>query len=632
MVVFVNKIKFTNNSYEISGYDFELADLVESVYPFNFYPLGASHWPPAVGDILASLPRSPILLPNIVDRMSLASVSEEDKVFRELAERPKYNANTNIDKIHLFLRTGNYHKWNGENWIVLSKGAANVLDYGAIGNGKVDDTSAIQKVLNNHHEVLIPQGVFAVQSLHTSLPEMKIVFENSILLGISKTPKSAVFEIKNHATKIENLKINCNFNLNYSSALRLHSDGGNDFPNYCYLNSVTIFHAKIGILYGALVNSVDAPVSENHITGLRFRGVEKCVFANQVPNGWLYISNSVLDCQRYEWPIESSFSHDKSCLYEGGAVMYFNNCEFVKAEAIQGYAFLNKTVLFISGCGGEIACTLFKLNNSSVTYIGQFNIPYCNSQSEFFELEDNSKGELTVDNFRISRANNSSYINKPVIETKKAKEWIIKFNNSTFLEQNARIVGSSFAQSISHTLSDISFSNCTLIDGTNKTQISFSKDNQIQQSGNQINIENFEVSAPTGSSITLVSNGLNKVFSKALLLKNNGSTILSMQTKIELIRYQNRAMLLEFYQKSSSANLSGLALIAHYKEDGNLVESLPLSNLTGGVGHLTNKNTESGYILNRFILPQKTSANQLQLEFVITNLRTEWYISKIKVF
>lgn len=632
MVVFISKVKFTNNSCEIGGYDFELADLVKSVYPINFYPLGASRWPPEVGDIFAILPKSPYPLPPVVDRISLVRISSGDKVFHDFSERPQYAVNTNIGQIHFFSKTGNSHQWNGKDWVVLNKGAANVVDFGAIGNGKVDDTSAIQKVLNSHLEVLIPGGLFAVQSLHTSLPETKIVFENSMLLGISKTSKPAVLEIRNHATKIDNLKINCNFNLNYSSALRLHSDGGKDFPNYCYLNSVTIFHAKIGILYGALVNPIDAPVSENHITGLRFRGVEKCIFANQAPNGWLYVSNSVLDCQRYEWPEKSSFSHDKSCIYEGGAVMYFNNCEFVKAEAIQGYAFINKTILFISGCGGEIACTLFKLNNSSVTYIGQLNIPYCNSQSEFFELENNSKGELTVDTFRISRANKSSYINKPIIETKKSREWIVKFNNSTFLEQNARIVGSSFAQSVSHTLSDISFLNCTLIDGVNKTQISFSKDNQMQQSGDQINLGNFEISAPIGSSITVVSNGLGKVFTRALLLKNNGSTVLSMKTKIELIRYQNRSMLLEFYQKSSSENLSGLALIAHYIEDGNLIESFPLSNLTGGVGHLTNKNTELGYVLNRFILPQKPAANQLQLEFVITNLRTDWYISKIKVF
>jgi hypothetical protein len=630
VAIFINKVEATKNGYEIGGYDFELADLVEAVYPISFYPHGASQWPPEIGDMLAKLPESPITLSPIVDTISLPIIS--DNVFYEFSDRPQYIANTNIGATHLFSKTGNSHKWTGKDWIVLGKGAANVVDYGAVGNGKNDDTTAIQKVLNSHHEVVIPRGLFAVQSLHTSLPETKIIFENSMLLGIAKTPKTAVLEIRNHATKIDNLKINCNFNLNYSAALRLHSNGGKDFPNYCYLNSVTIFHAKIGVLYGALVNPIDAPVSENHITGLRFRGVEKCIFANQSPNGWLYVSNSVLDCQRYEWPAQSSFSHDKSCIYEGGAVMYFNNCEFVKAETIKGYAFINKTILFMSGCGGEIACTLFKLSNSSTTYIGQLNIPYCNSQSEFFELEDNSKGELTVDNFRISRAKGSSYINKPIIETRKAKEWTIKFNNSTFLEQNSRIVGSSFAQSISHTLSDISFLNCTLVDGSNKDQISFSKDNQMQQSGDRIDMGNFESSTPAGSSISIVSNGLSKAFNKALLLKNNGSVVLSMKTKIGLIRHQDRAMLLEFYQKSSSTNLSGLALVAHYKEDGKLIESFPLSNLTGGVGHLTSKNTEFGYVLNRFILPHKSAANQLQLEFIITNLKTDWYISKIKVF
>ncbi len=562
--------------------------------------------------------------------------------FDQFSQRPTNLTADDVGKTFLYTQTGNWHEWSGTEWKVQNKSFMNVKDYGAVGDGVADDTVAIQNCLNDQtypqaYTLFFPDGSYAVSSLYTSVSEKILNFGVANLMANSNSPKKAILEIRNHATKINGMRLDGAFKTNYDCALSFNSIQNGDFPNFCYINGLTIFNAKIGVLYGAITNPISDTVSENHITLMRTRSVEKCIFANQVPLGWLYVGNSVLDCQAYDWGTSPNFDHNNSCIYEGGAITSFNNCEFVKAESRLGNAFVNNFQLHITGCSAEIACTLIRLKDTAITQISNFNIPFYNSISTIFDIDHDSKGDLFVTNMRINRVTGASdptnavYTNNPIINTKAAKNWIIRFHNCLFSDQVDRLLQSSYSTNISHTLSDISFRDCFLLDSKTKTKISFSDENLMEQAGYFLDLNNFDISTPAGSSLSLVTSSLSGVFSKALKLSNNGNVNCSFYSKKNLIKYQNRVMMLEFYQKSNVPNNTGLEMYIYYFESDQLINSLSLTNSSGGVGHLSSSNTEINYVLNRFLIPQNTQADQIQIEFKINNVPIEWNISKIKI-
>jgi hypothetical protein len=86
-------------------------------------------------------------------------------IFYTFAQRPTSGG------VYLFLRTGNYHIWDGSKWTV-SGSVANVLDYGAVGDGITDDTAAITTLISNILErpqtqwtpIYFPSGKYIVST------------------------------------------------------------------------------------------------------------------------------------------------------------------------------------------------------------------------------------------------------------------------------------------------------------------------------------------------------------------------------------------------------------------------------------------------------------------------------------
>jgi hypothetical protein len=93
-------------------------------------------------------------------------------------------------KTYLYTQTGNFHQWTGTEWKVLNESVINVKDYGAVGDGVVDDTAAIQRAVDkannsNYPKVYIPTGKYFITSTVKLYSNIVISGKgkNSLLIG-----------------------------------------------------------------------------------------------------------------------------------------------------------------------------------------------------------------------------------------------------------------------------------------------------------------------------------------------------------------------------------------------------------------------------------------------------------------
>jgi hypothetical protein len=91
-------------------------------------------------------------------------------LFDKFLDRPLASALTLDDtgKTYLYTQTGNIHQWNGTVWKILNESVINIKDYGAVGDGVVDDTVSIKSAITLAKTLIkplfIPAGNFLVSS------------------------------------------------------------------------------------------------------------------------------------------------------------------------------------------------------------------------------------------------------------------------------------------------------------------------------------------------------------------------------------------------------------------------------------------------------------------------------------
>jgi hypothetical protein len=180
---------------------------------------------------------------------------------------------------------------------MITGAPANVLDYGATGDGTTDDTAAIQAALDANTCVVFPPRTYRVTSI--TIDSFKTIYCNGAEIKALSDSFNPVV-ITGRYNSIFNLKINCNF---FPNIAGMH--WVSDATHTCQYNNVyglQISDAVYGILFGAKPggSAFNAPQSENTIYGYTTRATQIAICCNQ-PNGALTLVSPILNCDAFEW-------------------------------------------------------------------------------------------------------------------------------------------------------------------------------------------------------------------------------------------------------------------------------------------------------------------------------------------
>ena len=136
---------------------------------------------------------------------------------------------------------------------ILSRGA-NVIDFGAVGDGVTDDTQAFKDALGSGYKtVYAPNKKFLItDTLRVEEDNMKLLFEGEILFG---TPNIATLIVNGDDCYVE-----VNINGQNKSNLGIHSVGKNNLINSC---KVTNIYSDESFAYGINVNQNGRTTVEN---------------------------------------------------------------------------------------------------------------------------------------------------------------------------------------------------------------------------------------------------------------------------------------------------------------------------------------------------------------------------------
>jgi hypothetical protein len=199
------------------------------------------------------------------------------------------------------------------------------------------DTEKLQYALDNYQRVLLDRD-YNVTSVAIHRVGQRVDFRGYGLNGVDQNrDNEACLYIRGRELDLRDVRVNANYC--YRAAIRWHSVESDRPAQYNKVFGMHVTHARVGILYGAFADPVDSPQSENAIFGLTFRCVQVCIRCNQ-PNGYLYIANSVLDCNPFEWrrdrPGDFDDASARAVLIERGHIEVANS-EILKTSTQKGH-------------------------------------------------------------------------------------------------------------------------------------------------------------------------------------------------------------------------------------------------------------------------------------------------------
>ena len=271
-------------------------------------------------------------------------------------------------------------------------------DYGAVGDGTTNDTSAVQNALNSGLPVKFVTD-YAVTTVNYTGTENYIDFNGHELIGIGTnndfvlTIYEAMYNIFN-AVKIS---IAPSSRDKYYGCIRIHSSS-NRQSQFNVFNGMFLLQCWHGVVWGAKdgESSVSNAQSETFINNFRTRSVPIPFLGNQ-DNGYLTFVGGVFDVNQYEQWTDSRINYDNNrCVVNQVGKVNFIGCEFAATVNVNHIGFVGGDIhaydSIIEICGTQAFITGdFSLINWYNGYIGQVT-------KTPFIVNNGAKGVINISN------------------------------------------------------------------------------------------------------------------------------------------------------------------------------------------------------------------------------------------
>jgi hypothetical protein len=357
------------------------------------------------------------------------------------------------------------------------------------------------------------------------------------------------------------------------------------------------------------------------------------MYLNQ-PNGFLFVSDSVLMCEQAEWP---TFDYTVALLVDNvNCVTTLTNCEFVKVSSNLGYGFANASSLTINGGTSEIAAPNFHIVNGSETHINGYKTHFwANSTEGFFKCDDGAVAYIACNDMKFDKTAGASGATNGLINTASSSGITARFNQVTMKHQNrATIFNSSFSSK--WTASDIRIRDSFVSDGAIGRAVSMG-DSNLAQGFNSVVIGNFTTVAGAGTLASIVAFGGTSCSYGVQITGAVGATC-TVTTKNAFpigIQAQQRYMGLECVLGVGAGTTSfyGTLRALYYDDAGSLSGTQDLSDGAGGVAHLVQgvAGTQP-FKTVRTILNVPPNCTDIALEFGTANTVQQFLFGGIRVY
>ena len=298
--------------------------------------------------------------------------------------------------------------------------AISPVDFGAY-PGAADVTLAIERMMaamggsaaTGRYQSRWPNGVYNVIQVRFDLAGATHNVDGAILVGVSRSPKASIVDIRGAHSWIRGLKVVGNFSTSYACGVHHYSnDLTLHYPGFIDLIDLQVEACAIGLVIGALPMqktipgqaahepddvAINAPLSELVYTNPRFTNCPRGLYMRQ-PNGKVTVVGGRINSESGAWrgafPVEKTFA---VALADPGSEL---NLVGGTLEHVQGeggvLALVTEGRLVVTDAAIETTVPSY-IDNTGVLIVDRVANNGINSQTRaYVEIGPNASGSLSL--------------------------------------------------------------------------------------------------------------------------------------------------------------------------------------------------------------------------------------------